>query len=510
MRTRFNLGDLIDRDNGRLDEPAIIDLAGAEPRTVSFRALDNMAAAAARGLLASGLVRGDRVAILSANRSEYLAAYLGAMQAGLVAVPINYRFPREMTDVVLRDAGAKIVFCDVERLPACPERLPAVVFGGAQTSAGPRSFEAFCRPGSFEPVRPADGETAMILYTSGSTGRPKGVVLSHASHLWVVKTRMAAQDLAPHRLLVAAPLYHMNALALAKLSIASGATMVLLPQFTAATYMEAIARYRCTWLTAVPPMIAMVLREKALVAGTDFSSVAFLRMGSAPVSPALLEAIHRTMPAATVVNAYGTTECGPVVFGPHPGGLAQPPLSVGYPHPLVSLRLVDGSDRQATQGVLEMNSPARMTGYHDRPDIPPPFAADGFYITGDVFRRDGDGFHYFVGRTDDMFVCGGENIYPGEVEKLLERHAAVAQACVVPVDDEVKGKKPVAFCVRREGVAVSEDELKRFALAHAPAYMHPRAVWFLDRLPLTTTNKVDRKALLDRAAASTLSSGREP
>jgi acyl-CoA synthetase (AMP-forming)/AMP-acid ligase II len=229
-------------------------------------------------------------------------------------------------------------------------------------------------------------------------------------------------------------------------------------------------------------------------------------MGSAPVSPALLEAIHRVMPRATVVNAYRTTECGPVVFGPHQRGLPQPPLSVGAPHPDVSLRLVDGGDRSATQGVLEMKSPARMTGYHRRPDLKSPFTEDGFYITGDVFRRDADGFHYFVGRSDDMFVCGGENIYPGELEKLLERHPAVAQACVVPIDDEIKGQKPVAFCVRREGEAVSEGELKRFALDHAPAYMHPRAIWFLDRLPLTTTSKIDRKLLQQRAAGASPSS----
>ena len=123
----------------------------------------------------------------------------------------------------------------------------------------------------------------MFLYTSGSTGTPKGVVLSHQSHIWVVETRLAP-DLERHRYLIAAPLYHMNALALAKLACAAHATIVLLPQFTARAYIEAIERYRCTWLTAVPPMIAMMLREHELLARTDLSSVEFIRMGSAPVS----------------------------------------------------------------------------------------------------------------------------------------------------------------------------------------------------------------------------------
>ena len=334
----------------------------------------------------------------------------------------------------------------------------------------------------------------MFLYTSGSTGTPKGVVLSHQSHIWVVETRLAP-GLDRHRYLIAAPLYHMNALALAKLACAAHATIVLLPQFSARAYIEAIGRYRCSLLTAVPPMIAMMLRETELLARTDLSSVAFVRMGSAPVSASLMAALREALPRAAVTNAYGTTEAGPVVFGPHPKGLPQPELSVGYPHPKVALRLVDGDNRDADQGVLEMKCPALMIGYHNRPDVPPPITADGFYITGDVFRRDADGFHYFVGRTDDMFVSGGENIYPAEVERMLERHPDIAQAAVVPVDDDIKGQKPVAFVIRKAGRALDGEAVKRFALANAPAYAHPRFVWFVDELPLASTNKLDRAAL---------------
>jgi hypothetical protein len=188
------------------------------------------------------------------------------------------------------------------------------------------------------------------------------------------------------------------------------------------------------------------------------------------------------------------------VFGPHPQGIAQPELSVGYPHPKVQLRLVDGDDRDADQGVLEMKCPAVMLGYHNRPDTPSPITQDGYYITGDVFRRDARGFHYFVGRTDDMFVSGGENIYPTDVERMLERHPDVAQACVVPIDDDIKGQKPVAFVVAKGGRQTSEDEIKRFALANAPAYQHPRFVWFLSELPLASTNKIDRGTLHALAA----------
>ena len=367
MPTFTNLGDLIVRDRD-MSKVAVVDLGGEEsPREFSYLELDAMANGVARALTRRGFARGDRVAILSANRAEYLAAYYGIMRAGFVAVPVNFKFPQQTIHFIIKDSGAKLVFCDPQRRKDCPGDLPVVTFG----AEGADSFDAFLDEGPFDAIVPAEREPAMFLYTSGSTGTPKGVVLSHQSHLWVVQARLAP-GLDRHRYLIAAPLYHMNALALSKLACAAHATIVLLPQFTARAYIEAIERYRATWLTAVPPMMAMMLRESDLMARTDLSSVEFIRMGSAPVSQSLMQAIHRALPKATVTNAYGTTEAGPVVFGPHPKGLQQPEMSVGYPHPQVQLRLVDGDNRDAEQGVLEMKCPAVMNGYHNRPDVPPP------------------------------------------------------------------------------------------------------------------------------------------
>jgi len=492
MASFTNLGDLIRRDRD-LDKTAFIDLGGETgPREFSYRDIDQYANGVAQGLAARGLLRGDRVAILSANRAEYVAGLFGIMRAGLVAVPVNFKFPKETVEFIIADSGAKLVFCDGPRRTAVPSGAPALVFGNERD---------FLSPGEFAAVTPRTGEPAMFLYTSGSTGVPKGVVLSHQSHLWVVETRLGAQDLSHHRYLIAAPLYHMNALSLVQLATAAHASVVLLPQFRAVDYIEAIPGYRCTWLTGVPPMMAMMLREKERLARADLSSVQFIRMGSAPVSESLMAGLKTAIPHASITNAYGTTEGGPVVFGPHPDGFPQPELSVGYPHPKVRTRLVDLKGKQSDSGELEMWSPALMNGYHNRPELPSPFTPDGFYRTGDVFRRDGNGFHFFTGRTDDMFVSGGENIYPGDVERMLERHPDIAQACVVPVDDDIKGQKPVAFIVRKSGAALSEDDVKHFALAHAPAYQHPRAVWFVDALPLSSTNKIDRAALKREAAA---------
>jgi long-chain acyl-CoA synthetase len=488
----LNLGALIDPGRPQ-DKVAVTDFDGEQRRNVTYRALDALANGVARALVNRGFRRGDRIGILAANSSFYLAIHLGIMCAGLVSVPINFRLPRHAVDDILKDCGARLVFCDIEHRALLPDNMDALNFDDA------KELGSFVDPGSFEAVAPDKAEPATFLYTSGSTGRPKGVVLSHDAQRWVIEMRLRAPGLEDQQVLIAAPLYHMNALALSHLVLAAHASMVLMPRFKVKPYIEAIDRFRCTWLTAVPPMIAMMLDDREAMANADLSSVQYLRIGSAPASATLLDKIRRTFPNAEILNAYGTTEGSPIVFGPHPQGKPTPDLSLGYKHPSVDLRLVDEAGAEADEGVLQLRSPGLMSGYHNRPDLPPPFTPDGYYITGDIFSRDADGFYYFVGRADDMFVSGGENIFPGEVERMLETHPDVIQASVVPIDDPLKGQKPVAFVRLAPGSTIDTSELKAFALRAGAAYQHPRSIWFLEEFPLTSTNKIDRAALMQRA-----------
>ena len=481
-----NLGLLLEA-HARSDRPAIVDLSDpARPRSLSYRQLDAACNGVARGLAREGLKPGDRIGILSLNRPEFVATLLGAMRAGVVPVPVNVKLPAEGVEYILADSGARMAFADSASKALLPRGLRAVEFGDG--------FERFLDPGPCTAFEPRPDSVAVQPYTSGSTGRPKGVLLGHYGQNWsrriLAHTRgTTEQDV----ILVAAPLYHKNALNAIKQGLTAGATLPLMPRFDTAAYIEAVGRYRCTVISGVPTMMAMVLTRKDLLEKTDTTSVRTIMMGSAPSSPELLRDLREYFPNAEPLVVYGVTEGGPVPLGPHPEGKPRPAGSLGVPYPGTEAKLVGGPGPD--EGELALRNPGILQGYHNLPEETAKRLREGWYYTGDVCRRDRDGWYWFVGRTDDMFVSGGENIFPGEVEAMLQRHPAVHQALVMPFDHELKGQVPYAFIVPRADAAVTEEELKRFALAKGPAYQHPRRVFFLSELPLSGTNKIDRERL---------------
>ncbi|MDE0811882.1 MAG: class I adenylate-forming enzyme family protein [Alphaproteobacteria bacterium] len=503
MATAFdlNLGGLIDPE-GDLSAIAFIDLAGMEPggegKAHTRGQIDALANAVARGLTRRGLVRGDAVAILAENSVDYLGAYMGIMRAGMVAVPINYRQTARTVGHIVEDSETRLIFADQGRWHLCPDGVPVI----DMSDAGENGFGGLLDPGSFRIVAPAPRETAMILYTSGSTGMPKGVMLSHEGQLFAL-SRWAcdATELARHQLLVAAPQYHMNALFISKLALTYSAGVVLLPRFDVEAYIQAIPRHRITWLTSVPTMLALVVREQALLKATDLSTIERVSMGSAPLTESLFDEVQSWFPGALVSNLYGTTEHGPSAFGPHPDGMARPKLSLGYAATGMELRLVGGSDENT--GVLEARSVSNLTGYKNLPVKTAEVIRDGWYHTNDVMRRDENGFYFIIGREDDMFVCNGENVFPGDVERMLETHQDIDQASVISIEDPVRGHVPIAFIVRARDADLDEAEVQAFSRAEGPAYQFPRRVVFLDTLPLAGTNKIDRAALEQRARTLT-------
>jgi long-chain acyl-CoA synthetase len=393
---------------------------------------------------------------------------------------------------VMDDAKIALAFVDAANRSLVRDGIPVIDFD----DAGPSGFAATIKPGDFASVAAGPDEVGQMLYTSGSTGRPKGVPLSHDGQLWALSSRTSGALNEGERYVIAQPLFHMNGLFALKTIFATNASVVLLPAFETRSYIEAIARYKVTVATAVPTMWARVVKESELLAQNDITSIRRLVLGSAPMTMGLWDKIKQALPNVTLSIGYGTTEAGPAVFGPHPKGIPTPPLALGYPLNPESVKLINGSDNE---GVLLMRNPALMARYHNLPQQTAKAIADGWYYSGDVMRRDDNGFYYFVGRADDMFVCSGENVYPGEVEKLLERHPQVQQAAVVPLPDEERSQVPVAFIVTRAEARPSVDEIRKFTIANGPAYQHPRRIEFVNELPWAGTNKIDRKSLIDRA-----------
>lgn len=493
MSQPTNLGDLIDRTRD-LNQTAIIDLRLPEqPRVYTHLDIDRLAGGVAQLLAKQGFTRGARIAIASLNRVEYIAAYFGIMRAGFVAVPINTKLPQETLEFIVRDADIQLAFVDSARRLVFRGLIDVIDFD----DQGPAGFNALVKPGDFNSVQPGADELAQVLYTSGSTGRPKGVPLSHAGQLWALQARGAQPGADRERQIVAQPLFHMNGLMVTKGVFLNGASLVLQPSFDATAYTEALAGWGVTSVMAIPTMFARGVKVLASRPDLDLSALKRIGLGSAPLTLALIERIERAIPGAVVGNGYGTTEAGPAVFGLHPDGHPTPPLALGVPVAGGEVLLVDGPDEN--EGVLWMRNPAVTSGYLNLPVKNAEVLRDGWYISGDVMRRDSEGFYYFVGRADDMFVCSGENIYPGEVEKLLEQHPQVQHAAVVPLPDEERSAVPVAFIVLTAGSDLTVEALKQFAIERGPAYQHPRRVNFLGELPWAGTNKIDRASLLRQA-----------
>jgi long-chain acyl-CoA synthetase len=476
------------------DRPAVIDLCGDTPREISYRQYHANCDAVARGILRRGLQRGQRVGVLSGNRAEFLEVFYGVMRAGVVPVLINMLQPRDVVEWVAENSEVQLVFCEAALRKLLPAGMPVVEFDGS----GADSYEVFKVAGEFTAIVPEDSEVAFHAYTSGSTGRPKGAMLSHRAHVWVAENISRGRDFcAQDSMVVAAPLYHKHGMNSIKCVLVGGSTLILMRKFDARKYLQSANEYHCTVVSGVPTMFAMMLQHRDLLQGNDYSHVRLATMGGAPASDELIDQVHEWVPNAEVVLIFGITEVSAALFGKHPQGKLRPRHSVGYPVAGNEFRLVGGSD--ANFGTLHVRGPGMMNGYVKNAEETARRIQDGWYNTGDILRRDDEGWYYFIGRSDDMFVCSGHNIYPLEVELMLERHSDIEQAAVVPVPDVIKHRLPVAFIVRRKGSQLSEEDVKQHALKNAPPYQYPRQVHFVDALPLNTVGKIDRRVLEARA-----------
>ena len=452
-----------------------------------------------RGLRSAGLSPGDRVAILMKDTPDLVTALYGALWAGITIVPLNTRLALEDHVYMVQDTGARALLFD-EAMAGCAmdisSRVDLELFACATDGALGSGHAA--GPGSPEDVDPES--PVWIQYTGGTTGLPKGAVHSHRTMLTSLLSCALEFDIRPGETCAfVAPLTHSGAGMFLPVWMRGG-TNILLGGFDPEALLATIEAERVTSTLMVPTMLAVLLDHPAF-SDYDLSSLRTIVYGAAPIGRTLLEAaLDRLGPV--LLQAYGQTEafCQITVLtkDDHVRARERPEIlaSCGRPVPLCDLRVVDEDLRPVTRGEtgeIVVRGPHTILGYLGKPDETAKTLVDGWLRTGDVGRRDEDGFVYLVDRRSDMIITGGFNVFPKEVEHVLDRHDAVSAVCVIGVPDDKWGEAVKAVVVPSR--QVDPDELISFVKAHKGSVMAPKSVDFVDALPVTSLGKIDKKAL---------------
>jgi long-chain acyl-CoA synthetase len=479
-------------------------LIGADGERITYAALDAMVSRVAANLAQRGLRRGDRVALLLANRPEFAMLLLAAARLGAIAVPINIRSQTPEIEYVLGHCGAKALVHEADltsRLPN-PARLPELKLrfaaGGASADCAP--FSDLLGERSASELAPVDEEdTAIILYTSGTTGQPKGAMLTHFNLVHSVMHYVLCLGLrSGDRSLLAVPASHVTgtvAVVLPMLTVGGG--VVFMQQFKAKAFLQLASRERMTHALMVPAMYNLCLLDQEFDS-FDLSAWRIGGYGGAPMPEATIAALAQKLPGLSLVNAYGSTETtSPVTLMP-PGKTAERPDSVGIVVPCGELLVMDETGREVApgeQGELWIAGPMVVPGYWNNPEATQASFPAGFWRSGDIGSIDRDGYVRVFDRKKDLINRGGYKVYSIEVENALAHHPQVLECAVVPVADPVLGEKTLAVVVRR-GPQCDPEDLRRFCAARLSDYKVPDFFALQDEpLPRNANGKVLKREL---------------
>ena len=474
----------------RPTHPAII----SGERSVDYATLDAWSDRLARVLVGRGLGLGDRVATLSENSVEQVVLLFACARAGLILAPLNWHLSPDELAVQLDLFAPALTLVAASRWS---EQAGGVVAGWQPEPLEDYVTDAYPAAGTSLPAIDDDAGLLLIA-TSGTTGVPKGALLTNRNCYWTNASLQAAMPLdADDVVLGLLPQYHVGGWNIQTLLAWSlGATVVLERSFDPGRVLELIERHRVTTLMGVPTTYVLVA-EHPRFADTDLSSLRFALVGGAAMPRSAQDRWAERGVAMAV--GYGLTEAGPNALVLPPGEAPPWPGAVGRPYPYVEVALRDPTDGRvlagAGTGEILVRGPNVFAGYWRAPAATGAAMVEGWLRTGDIGERDAQGNYRISGRTKEMFISGGENVFPAEVERVLSEHPAIADAAVIGVPDPVWGEVGVAYVVTRRDAVIGVDELEAHCRAHLARYKVPRRIVITAELPRSPVGKVDKRYL---------------
>jgi fatty-acyl-CoA synthase len=476
------IGDWMARGAGYWPERvAVVD----EARRFTYAQMNARANALAAWLSDRGVGRHDRVGILATNGVEVLDTAFACGKLGAVFVPLNWRLPAvELEPLVELTA--------IKALVVGPEFVSVLAAPATRLETGPAYEALVAAPAAAIARDDVNAEDDFcLLFTGGTTGVPKAARISYRMVAWNTLNTLVHEARSGDVTITHTPMFHTGGLFVYTFPLlTSGGRVVLMRRWEAARALELLDREEVTIFFAVPTQHRQ-LADQPGFATARLDKLRFLTSGGAALPAPTLRDWQAAHPVP-FKQGFGMTEAGPGLFSMQPEQAAAKAGSIGLPNQFVDVRLVDDDGNDAQLGELLVRGPVLFSGYLGRNDA---FTDDGWFRTGDVMRRDDDGFFWVVDRKKDMFISGGENVYPAEIETALYQHAAVAQCAVVGVPDETWGEVGRAFVVRVAGASATAADLDEHLRARLARYKVPKRIELVDELPLSPAGKILRRSL---------------
>lgn len=470
-------------------------------RSLTYGELDRIGDALCHHLQSAYEVeKGSRIAVLAENCLEYIALFVAVQRMGCTLVPLNYRLASAEFDYLLKDASPGLAICEA-KFEASLKAAPA--FAQLPHYWPLSELSAFCEErrgynGPAFPLQPVEeAHPAFILYTSGTTGFPKGAMYTHKMLFWnSINTAMSLIVTAESRTINVMPPFHTGGWnVLLTPFLHHGAYVLLMRKFDPSAVLQLLQEERATLFMGVPTMLKMIAELPAFQKAV-FPDLHYLIVGGEPMPIPLIEQWDER--GVAVRQGYGMTEVGPNLTSLHQDDAIRKKGSIGRPNFYVQIRIVDDKGVEVAAGEpgeLWLKGPMVTPGYWRKPEATAKVVHQGWFATGDMVIQDKEGYLFVVDRIKNMYISGGENVYPAEVERVLRSHPAVAEAAVLGVPDQQWGEAGCAFVARAEGQACSAGELQAHCRAHLAKFKVPRDFRFVAELPKTDTGKIDRGGL---------------